>query len=260
MLSSTDVQLALDIDVAGDGVPDLRPNWNVAPTQLVPVVLDRPARPGDRSLKSAETLAAPTPEERAAIDAVDPANPEAPGAPVRALELAHWGFIPPWAKDPSMGSRMINARSETVAEKRSFAPGFSKRRCIVPATGYFEWKKEGTAKRPFFIQRKDSDPLFLAGIYGWWQTPDAEWLLTATILTRAAVGDMAEIHDRSPVILERAEVDTWLDPSFTEPAAVLALIERPNAELGAYEVRKEVGNVRNNSPANLDPVEGGETV
>lgn len=240
MMSRTDVQLAFDTEAFAEGLDELRPNWNVAPTQLIPVVLERPLQEGDDVVVPTESLAAPAEGEAAPL--------------VRAVNLAHWGLIPPWAKDASMGARMINARMETVAEKRSFAANFKKRRCIIPASGYYEWKKVGNAKQPYFIQRADGEPMGLAGLYGWWKTPEEDWLLTCTILTREAEGEMRDIHDRVTVFLEKSEYDAWLDPSLTDPDEVHSIIARPNSRLTVYPVRREVGNVRNNSPENVEEI------
>lgn len=229
-MSRTDVQLAFDLESYAPGT-ELTPNWNVAPTQAIPVVVERKPQDDDSWFGDAK--------------------PEADV--VRALNLAHWGFIPPWAKEPT--SNMINARLETVDSKRSFAPGFKKRRCIIPASGYFEWKREGSTKQPYYIFRPDGEPLAFAGLYGWWQTPDAQWLLTATIITREAQGEVAEIHNRTPLILEKHEFDAWLDPSLDNPDEVKALVDRENTDLDFYAVNRAVGNVRHNKPENIDRVE-----
>ena len=237
-MSRTDIQLEFRLDVAADSYFPT-PNWNVAPTQDIPIVLERPPQPGDEPLRDAVTPPASTPPEA-------PDSPGEEGAPgvVRALTPAFWGLIAPWAKDATRP--MINARMETLAEKRMFAPALKKRRCIIPASGYFEWRKPD--KTPFYLYR-ESGPLAFAGLYGWWKDGQ-EWLLTAAIVTRAAEVELAQIHDRVPLILEPSEYGMWLDPANDDPALLTAL-ERPGPQLSFHEVGRAVGNVRNNSPQNI---------
>ncbi|WP_296667961.1 SOS response-associated peptidase, partial [Demequina sp.] len=133
----------------------------------------------------------------------------------RSLELARWGLVPSWAKDPSIGSRMFNARSETIAEKPSFRSAFVKRRCVVPASGYFEWKTDDAGKTPYFIHTQDGSPLAFAGLFEFWRDKalgdDAPWMASCSIVTAASRGEMRDIHDRQPVMLVPEEVDVWLD-------------------------------------------------
>ncbi|WP_024964386.1 SOS response-associated peptidase [Trueperella pyogenes] len=230
-MSRVDIQLEFHLDVVAESY-DPAPNWNVAPKQDIPIVLERRALPGDQWLH----------------DALSPAAPAAAVAPgkahtVRALTPAMWGLIPPWAKDASRP--MINARMETLAEKPSFAPAAKTRRCIIPASGYFEWRKPD--KTPFYIYRVGR-PLAFAGLYGWWKNGE-EWVLTATIITRAAAGEMATIHDRVPLILEPTEYDAWLDP--TIEASAITASARPDLALSFHEVHRAVGNVRHNTPENI---------
>lgn len=230
-MSRMDIQLEFRLDVVAESY-DPAPNWNVAPKQDIPIVLERRALPGDQWLH----------------DALSPAAPAAAVAPgkahtVRALTPAMWGLIPPWAKDASRP--MINARMETLAEKPSFAPAAKTRRCIIPASGYFEWRKPD--KTPFYIYRVGR-PLAFAGLYGWWKNGE-EWVLTATIITRAAAGEMATIHDRVPLILEPTEYDAWLDP--TIEASAITASARPDPALSFHEVHRAVSNVRHNTPENI---------
>ncbi|WP_461190718.1 SOS response-associated peptidase [Trueperella pyogenes] len=230
-MSRVDIQLEFRLDVVAESYGPA-PNWNVAPKQDIPIVLERRALPGDQWLH----------------DALSPAAPAAAVAPgkahtVRALTPAMWGLIPPWAKDASRP--MINARMETLAEKPSFAPAAKTRRCIIPASGYFEWRKPD--KTPFYIYRAGR-PLAFAGLYGWWKNGE-EWVLTATIITRAAAGEMATIHDRVPLILEPTEYDAWLDP--TIEASAITASARPDPALSFHEVHRAVGNVRHNTPENI---------
>lgn len=218
-----DIQLAFNLDALGEETEGLAPSWNVAPTQDIAIIVERLDEEADKVS--------------------------------RELHVARWGLVPPWSKDPAAGPQMINARIETVAEKRTFAPSLKKRRCIVPANGYFEWQATAGGKIPHYIHYADESPLAFAGLYGWWKAPDGAWLLSATIITRAAAGPMTQIHDRTPVLLRPDYYDQWLDPRLTDPLAARAVIERPNPELSAQVVAKAVGNPRNNSPENILPVE-----
>jgi putative SOS response-associated peptidase YedK len=201
----------------------LPPNWNVAPTQQVLMVI--PPKDGDAGNR---------------------------------LEVARWGLVPSWAKDPSIGSRMINARSETLAEKPSFRTAFAKRRCAVPASGYFEWHTEGAVKTPHWIHTTDGAPIAFAGLYEFWKDKaageDAEWLVTTTIVTTAARGEMRDIHDRQPVMMQPDALEAWLDRD-ADQGTLLDVIAMPAPDLAWHEVRKAVGSPRNNDPENVEPVE-----
>ena len=152
----------------------------------------------------------------------------------RQLRVVRWGLVPSWAKDPSIGSRMINARSETVAEKPAFRRAFGKRRCLLPADGYYEWytptgdnvpltSRGKPVKQPFYIHRADGHSLAMAGLYEWWHDKTRErddpeaWLLTATIITTSATDAVGRIHDRMPVVIAEADWERWLDPAVGGP-------------------------------------------
>ncbi|NBR60025.1 MAG: SOS response-associated peptidase, partial [Opitutaceae bacterium] len=173
--------LVAEFEVISPPVESLPVDYNVAPTKRVNVVLDS---------KDSDT-------------------------PGNALEVARWGLVPSWAKDRSMASRMINARVETVADKPSFRSAFGKRRCLIPANGYYEWS--GSPKQPFYIHAADGAPMAMAGLYEWWRDPSvsepdpAAWLMTCTIITTAAKGDISRIHDRMPVLIARDDRSGWLD-------------------------------------------------
>ncbi len=173
----------------------------------------------------------------------------------RSVELARWGLVPSWAKDPGIGVKMFNARSETVAEKPSFRNAFAKRRCIVPASGYYEWKTDDAGKTPYFIHPSDGSPLAFAGLFEFWKdktVDDAPWLATCSIVTAAARGEMQDIHDRQPVMLRPDEVDTWLDPTSAQDD-LWAAIGAPAPDLTWHEVGKAVGNIRNQGPELVEP-------
>jgi putative SOS response-associated peptidase YedK len=219
----------LRVDVEGDDLPS--PSYNVAPTDRVAIVLD-----------SAKT---------------EP--------PTRRLEAARWGLIPSWAKDTKVGARAFNARSEELEDKPMFRSALEKRRAVVPTSGYYEWMNVDGVKIPHFIHPADGEPLFLAGLYEWWRDktkgdddPD-RWLLSFTILTRDSIGHLGSIHDRMPLFLDPDHADAWLDPTTDNVRDVLdAAIDAAPAladTLTDHEVSKAVGNVRNNSPELIEPVE-----
>lgn len=180
----------------------------------------------------------------------------------RRLDQLRWGLVPRWAKDLRIGSKMINARGETVATKNSFRSAFTRRRCIVAADGFYEWQRldvadgEKPKKQPMFIHRADGDPLAFAGLYERWT--DAEGLReihTCTIITTEANDMMANIHDRMPVLLAPADWDEWLDPDNDDgPGLQRLLVPAPNALLAAYPVSDSVNSVKNNDPSLLERV------
>lgn len=170
------------------------------------------------------------------------------------LDHARWGLVPSWAKDPAIGSRMINARLETIDAKPSFRSAFAKRRCVVPASGYYEWRTEGGTKTPYFIHTADASPLAFAGLLEAWRASrDDDWLITTTIVTTAARGPMAEIHDRQPVMMQPEAWRTWLNPDASADD-LFAAAGAPSPELTWHEVGKAVGNVRNNDASLVEPV------
>jgi putative SOS response-associated peptidase YedK len=188
------------------------------------------------------------------------ARSESSEHPTRTLAVARWGLVPSWAKDPSIGARLINARCETVAEKPSFRSAFARRRCLVPADGYYEWRGERGAKQPFYLSAADGSVLAMAGIFEWWvdrgrapEDPQARWL-TFAILTRDAVGPAADIHDRMPVMVQSTHRGAWLDPG-TDAQRALADCTAPN--LVAVPVSTAVNNVRNNGPDLIRPMASG---
>jgi putative SOS response-associated peptidase YedK len=178
----------------------------------------------------------------------------------RLVRSYRWGLIPSWATDPSFGSRSFNARAETVATKPSFRAAFAKRRIVVPADGYFEWRKGPAGERqPFYLRRADGRPLALAGLSELWRDPNADadtpLLATCTIVTTAASLELAEIHDRMPVVLETDAIERWLDRTASEPGQLEAML-RPAAPgvLACYPVERRVGDVRNDDARLLEPV------
>ncbi len=175
----------------------------------------------------------------------------------RKLDFLRWGLVPRWAKDLRIGSKMINARAETVATKNSFRSAFKKRRCIITADGFYEWKRlDPKTKQPMYIHRVDGAPLAFAGLYERWT--DAEQLReihTCTIITTTPNAVMEPIHNRMPVLLPPARWDEWLDPGNDDTDSLQQLlVPAPNELLTTYAVSTLVNNVRNNEPSLLDPV------
>ena len=203
---------------------------------------------------------APTDPVYAVVERAPRGEPEA--EPMRQLRTVRWGLVPSWAKDPSIGSRLINARVETVADKPAFRKAFAKRRCLLPADGYFEWYGEERGKKqPFFIRPADGGVLAMAGLYEFWRDPakdedDPEaWLTTCTVITTSAPDDLGRIHDRMPMLVERARYAEWLDPSVTDLDGLRSLlVPAAPGRLTTYPVSKDVSNVRNNGAHLVEPV------
>jgi putative SOS response-associated peptidase YedK len=172
-----------------------------------------------------------------------------------SLEKMRWGLIPFWAKDPKIGSRMINARSETLSEKPSFKRPFKNQRCLVIADGFFEWAKTEHGKVPTFIRSTSQRPLGLAGLYDVWESPQGETITSCTIVTTSPNDFMQPIHDRMPLILPRSQETAWLDPATPHINEWLsALAPYPNQEMEAYEVSRRVNSPENNSVECIQPV------
>lgn len=229
-----------DIDEILGDLPG--PDYNVAPTVPVAAVLERRSRTED--------------------------------AVVRRLSPLVWGLVPSWAKDAKIGSRMINARVETVAQKPAFKRAFAARRCLLPADGFYEWydseaseqvlgrRPAGKAKKqPFFIHRADGSLLVMAGIYEIWRDPtkdrddESAWLRTCSVITTEATDAVGHIHDRMPMVVPRQSWDAWLDPNLTDPQAALELLQVTEpAALEVYAVSTAVNSVRNNDPSLLEPL------
>jgi putative SOS response-associated peptidase YedK len=225
--------------------PAGQPDFNVAPTKQAPVVLTRAVR-GD-----------------------------ADAAPERQLRLLTWGLVPSWSADVKVGLRLTNARSESLLAKSSFARAAAVRRCLVPADGWYEWQASPTAldskgkprKQPFFIRRSDGEQLAMAGLYEFWRDkslaedhPDA-WLTTYAIVTTAAESGLDRIHDRQPLVLERADWDDWLDPAQNDLSVVKSHLEFSEpGRFDAYPVGTAVNSSRNNGEQLLLPLERSDLV
>jgi putative SOS response-associated peptidase YedK len=177
----------------------------------------------------------------------------------RELQQMRWGLIPCWARDASIGNKMINARSESVGEKRVFRTALQRRRCIVPASGFFEWKKMGKTKQPYYIHRADGQPLGLAGLWETWRNADqggGEQVRSFTILTTDASEAVRDLHDRMPVILEPEAFDRWLDPKIDDAASLQELlVAPPEGVLAMHPVSTRVNSPANDAPSVLEQCE-----
>ena len=173
----------------------------------------------------------------------------------RYMKQMLWGLIPSWAKDPGIGNRMINARVETLAEKPAFRAALKKRRCIIPADGFYEWQKLGTVKQPVRIVLKSREPFGFAGLWEPWTSSEGEEVLSCTIVTTEANELLKSVHERMPVILTRAAEAAWLDPKAQEPEKLLPLLRQyPPDEMEFYPVSREVNSPAVDRPSNIVPI------
>jgi putative SOS response-associated peptidase YedK len=189
--------------------------------------------------------------------------------PTRVLSLLRWGLVPSWAKSPAVGDRQINARAESITERPSYRRAFERRRCIIPADAFYEWKAgpavAGRARAPrvpYVVRRRDGEPLAFAGLWEIWRDPDATddddpdaWLRTCAIVTTRANAVLAPIHERMPVVLDEDVWDTWLDPRCHESERLQSMLASPpDAWFEVFEVSPRVNKPENNDAALLDPV------
>ncbi len=170
----------------------------------------------------------------------------------RNVKLFQWGLVPSWSKDSSMGGRMINARVETLHEKPAYRVPFARKRCLVLADGFFEWKEQGKGKQPFYIQLQSREPFAFAGLWDHWLAPDGGEKFTCSIVTCEPNELMAEIHNRMPAILDRSSMWDWLDPA-ASPVALRALLVPYAGAMTAYPVSKLVNRPENDSPECIKP-------
>lgn len=199
---------------------DWNPRYNIAPTQSIPIV-----RQNQRE-------------------------------PIRDFSLVHWGLIPSWAKDLSGAASMINARSETAATKPAFREAMKLRRCLVPADGFYEWQRRGSAKQPFCFEVGDGGLFAFAGLWERWRDPSGQSVKTCSILTTAPNAVTSAIHDRMPIILDRDSYDLWLDPGMQNVAAISELLKPYDARLmRCYPVSTRINHVANDDEECLRPVE-----
>lgn len=172
----------------------------------------------------------------------------------REAVALRWGLVPSWSKDSAGGARLCNARAEGVAEKPSFRHAFRKKRCVVPASGFYEWQTIGRLKLPWYFSPREDVPLALAGLWESWKSPDGTWLETCSLITTSANAVVGRIHDRMPVILERRDADTWLDRKVDDPAALLALLKPfPAEKMTGLPVNPRVNRIDTDGPECLEP-------
>jgi len=198
-----------------EGAVEISPSYNVAPTQEVAAVLDEDGK--------------------------------------RRLEMLRWGLVPSWADDPEIGARMINARSETAAEKPSFRSAFRRRRCLIAADGFYEWKRENGGKQPYYFHMQEGRPFAFAGLWESWEKGGDGALLSCAILTTRANSVLDGIHDRMPVILPSESYDAWLDPDADREELAELLIPYPGDDLETYPVSRFVNSPRNNDERCIEP-------
>ena len=216
-LTDPNVDIAVQFNLPA--IPDMQPRYNIAPTQPV-----------------------------AAVRASRDSN-------ARELVMLQWGLIPFWAKDPKIGARMINARSETAAEKPSFRAAFRRRRCLVIADGFYEWQKQNGSKQPFFIHLRDTRPFAFAGLWEHWEGPDDSLIESCTLLTCNPNDLLRSVHNRMPVILDPEDYDLWLDPEVQKQDLLQPLLRPyPAGEMDAYPVSRFVNSPANDSPKCIEPL------
>ena len=202
-LFEPDKILAREFGVSG--IPLLSPRYNIAPSQPVAAVRAAPAGTG------------------------------------RELALLRWGLIPSWSKDPAIGNRLINARAETASQKPSFRNAFKRHRCLIPASGFYEWQRRELRKQTFYIRMHDGRPFAFAGLWDRWESPDKGVIESCTILTTATNALLGPIHDRMPVILPPGKYDRWLDPSLQDPDSLAPLlVPFPTEDMIAFPVSPRV--------------------
>lgn len=170
----------------------------------------------------------------------------------RVLHLLRWGLVPHWAKDPSIGNKLNNARAETVAEKASFREAFKRRRCLIPASGFYEWKTEGKVKQPYYISLESGELLAMAGLWETWQSPEGDLLRTCAIITTSPNALMQPIHDRMPVILAPEHWQAWLT---APPAEIAGLLAPHDAEaMRAWPVDRRVSRAGEDDAGMIEPL------
>jgi putative SOS response-associated peptidase YedK len=189
---------------------DWTPRYNIAPTQPIPVIRQNPKQP------------------------------------VRELSLIRWGLIPSWAKDSSVAAKMINARSETASTKPAFRDALKSRRCLIPADGFYEWKRDGKTKQPYCFEVNQGQLFAFAGVWDRWKDPHGNWIKTCSILTTTPNAVTSDVHDRMPVILRKDDHDVWLDPGMNDVDTVSELLKPCDARLmRCYPVSTRINHVAN---------------
>jgi putative SOS response-associated peptidase YedK len=198
-------------------VPNLTPRYNIAPTQPIGTILQKAQR---------------------------------------QFQWMQWGLIPSWAKDPSIGNKLINARAESLREKPSFRNAFKRRRCLIVADGFYEWQKIDKRKQPYYIQMDDDKPFAFAGLWDTWQPPEGAAIASCTIITTSANAIVQPIHDRMPVILSPDRYTQWLDPTLTDTQVLQELLQPYNSDaMKATPVSSAVNNPANEKAECIAPIQ-----
>jgi putative SOS response-associated peptidase YedK len=243
--AAQDLADAFDVAEVTPEAAAVPPSYNVAPTMSIRIVLERRERL----------------DEGAGAETSQPGSVPGGGPRMRReLHAARWGLVPAWASDLRIGNRLINARVESLAEKPAFRASLARRRCVVPAEGYYEWERRDGTKVPYFIHDSGGAPLALAGLYAFWRDPERadddpeRWILSATILTRSAAPGLARIHDRQPVVLEPDDLSAWLDPTIEDAREVVSHLLGPGAPLAYHEVSRRVNRAGIDDPGLILPV------
>jgi putative SOS response-associated peptidase YedK len=222
-----DLADAFDVDDVTEAARAVPPSYNVAPTQPVRIVLDRAG------------------------------NEDVPAR--REMHAARWGLVPAWAKDTKVGYKMINARLESLEDRPAFRASLERRRCIVPADGYYEWQRRDGSRKPYYIHGEGSEPIALAGLYAFWRDPERgdddpdRWVLSTTIVTTAARGPLARLHDRVPVVVEPSAVAGWLDPGLKRGDRAVRLLTGSGPHLTFHEVSDKVNRTTVDEPGLIAP-------
>lgn len=220
-LSLSGETIASAFDLAD--IPTVSPRYNIAPTQPVAVV-----RSGAESVAKAG----------------------------REFTYLIWGLVPSWAKDPGIGSRLINARAETVTEKPSFRSAFKRRRCLLVADGFYEWQRSADGKQPYYFHLDDHQPFGFAGLWEHWENGAGDVIESCTILTTEANDRLRPVHDRMPVILQRQDYDLWLDPEMQQTDRLQSLLcPYPAEAMVSYPVSARVNSPRNDTADCVQPIE-----
>lgn len=215
-LTDPDADLAVQFNLPE--IPDMQPRYNIAPTQ--PVAAVRMSAEGSG----------------------------------REMVLLHWGLIPFWAKDPKIGARMINARSETAAEKPAFRAAFRRRRCLVVADGFFEWQKQNGTKQPFYIRMQNAQPFAFAGLWEFWRGEDDRAIESCSLLTTQPNELVRVLHNRMPVIVQPQDYGLWLDPEMQDVERLQPLLQPYSPEeMEAYAVSRYVNSPDNDDPRCIEP-------
>jgi len=215
----TDPDADLTVQFNLPAIPNMQPRYNIAPTQPVAAV-------------------------RLAAESM-----------TRELALLHWGLIPFWAKDPSIGARMINARAETAAEKPAFRAAFKRRRCLVVADGFYEWQKQNGGKQPYFISLRNREPFAFAGLWESWKGAEETVIESCALLTTTPNDLILPLHNRMPVILHPRDYELWLDVAVEDQARLQRLLKPfPSGEMEAYPVSRFVNKPQNDDPRCIEPL------